>query len=76
MASPHRNVQAYTAKSSDTVLGANDPEQLKELNRIAAKRIESHSVFLFLKYFSRPALLCDSQKAKTLYLRFESLYRR
>ena len=36
-----RNVQAYTAKSSDTVLGANDPEQLKELNRIAAKRIES-----------------------------------
>ena len=45
-------------------------------DKYTAKRIESHSVFLFLKYFSRPALLCDSQKAKTLYLRFESLYRR
>ena len=36
-----RTVQAYTAESSDTVLGANDPEQLKELNTIAAKRQES-----------------------------------
>jgi len=36
-----RTVQAYTAKSSDTVLGANDPEQLKELNTIAAKKQES-----------------------------------
>lgn len=29
------NVGAYTAKSSDTVLGANDPAQLAELNEIA-----------------------------------------
>jgi len=35
-----RTVQAYTAESADTVLGANDPEQLKELNAIAAKRME------------------------------------
>lgn len=31
-------VGAYTAKSSDTVLGANDPKQLKELEDIALKR--------------------------------------
>ena len=30
-----KKVGAYTADSSDTVLGANDPEQLSELNRIA-----------------------------------------
>lgn len=30
-------VGAYTAKSSDTVLGANDPAQLSELNNIATK---------------------------------------
>lgn len=31
-------VMAYTAQSADTVLGANDPEQLKELNEIARKK--------------------------------------
>lgn len=30
-----KSVGAYTAKSSDTVLGANDPAQLEELNNIA-----------------------------------------
>jgi bifunctional UDP-N-acetylglucosamine pyrophosphorylase/glucosamine-1-phosphate N-acetyltransferase len=31
-------VTAFTAESPDTVLGANDPEQLKELNEIALKK--------------------------------------
>lgn len=29
---------AYTAQSADTVLGANDPQQLEELNRIALRK--------------------------------------
>ncbi len=33
-----RRVGAYTAKCSDAVLGANDPSQLEELNRIAAQK--------------------------------------
>ncbi len=33
-----RCVGAYTAESSDTVLGANDPAQLEELNTIALKK--------------------------------------
>lgn len=33
-----RRVGAYTAGSADTVLGANDPAQLEELNRIAAEK--------------------------------------
>lgn len=32
-------VCAFTAKSADTVLGANDPEQLKRLNEIAKNKI-------------------------------------
>lgn len=31
-------VGAFTAKSADTVLGANDPQQLEELNRIAIEK--------------------------------------
>ena len=33
-----KKVGAYTAASADTVLGANDPQQLEELNRIAAQK--------------------------------------
>ena len=33
-----RKVGAYTAECSDTVLGANDPSQLEELNEIAKAR--------------------------------------
>ncbi len=33
-----KNVGAYTAESSDTVLGANDPAQLAELNNIAMSK--------------------------------------
>lgn len=33
-----KKVGAYTAKSPDTVLGANDPDQLEELNRIAIEK--------------------------------------
>ena len=33
-----RRAGAFTAKSADTVLGANDPAQLEELNRIAAEK--------------------------------------
>lgn len=33
-----KKVGAYTAGSADTVLGANDPQQLEELNRIAVKK--------------------------------------
>ena len=33
-----RTVGAYTAECSDAVLGANDPAQLEELNRIALKK--------------------------------------
>ena len=33
-----RKVGAYTAECSDTVLGANDPAQLEELNEIAKAR--------------------------------------
>ena len=33
-----RKVGAYTAERSDTVLGANDPAQLEELNEIAKAR--------------------------------------
>lgn len=32
------NVTAFTAKNPDTVLGANDPEQLQELNDIATEK--------------------------------------
>ncbi len=35
-------VGAYTAKSSDTVLGANDPAQLAELNEIALKKYSKY----------------------------------
>lgn len=34
-----KNAGAYTAKSSDTVLGANDPQQLEQLNIIARQRL-------------------------------------
>lgn len=33
-----KKVGAFTAKSADTVLGANDPQQLEELNQIAIKK--------------------------------------
>ncbi len=33
-----KNVAVFTAESSDTVLGANDPKQLEELNAIAVKK--------------------------------------
>ena len=33
-----KRVEAYTAKCSDTVLGANDPAQLEELNNIARQK--------------------------------------
>ena len=33
-----KTVGAFTASSADTVLGANDPEQLEELNQIAIKK--------------------------------------
>lgn len=33
-----QKVGAFTAKSSDTVLGANDPSQLEELNQIATEK--------------------------------------
>ncbi len=33
-----KKVGAFTAKSADTVLGANDPQQLEELNRIAVQK--------------------------------------
>ncbi len=33
-----KTVGAYTAKSPDTVLGANDPQQLQELNQIAINK--------------------------------------
>ena len=33
-----KKVGAFTAKSADTVLGANDPQQLEELNRIAVEK--------------------------------------
>ena len=33
-----KTVGAYTAECSDAVLGANDPEQLEELNRIAGEK--------------------------------------
>lgn len=34
-------VCAFTAESSDTVLGANDPEQLKQLNEIAKSKLKA-----------------------------------
>lgn len=34
-------VCAYTAESSDTVLGANDPQQLEQLNEIAKSKVNS-----------------------------------
>ncbi|MCQ4021465.1 MULTISPECIES: sugar phosphate nucleotidyltransferase [unclassified Ruminococcus] len=34
-----KNAGAYTAESSDAVLGANDPQQLLELNQIAKSRL-------------------------------------
>lgn len=36
---------AYTAASSDTVLGANDPQQLAELNEIARKSSAEQKFF-------------------------------
>ena len=36
-----KKVGAFTAASSDTVLGANDPEQLRELNEIAKNKIRN-----------------------------------
>lgn len=36
-----RAVTAYRAENADSVLGANDPDQLAQLNRIAADRINS-----------------------------------
>lgn len=33
-----KNVAVFTAESSDTVMGANDPKQLEELNAIAIKK--------------------------------------
>lgn len=35
-----KKVGAFTASSADTVLGANDPQQLEELNRIAKIKLE------------------------------------
>lgn len=36
-----KNVSAFTAESEDTVLGANDPKQLEELNEIAKNKYSS-----------------------------------
>lgn len=37
-----KKVGAYTAKSSDTVLGANSPDQLEELNHIAQNKYKTY----------------------------------